>query len=161
MTEQTQLAELQKQLARMQAQIDALHEDKVEMQTRIDHLLAELKLRQSQKYGRKSEKAPRGTFNEAEQHKTTEPPKHHKKGKQTLAEHFEREVIEHTLTSLDCPCCGEQMHHCGSEDSKQIKISPAKISVIKHKQFKYACRSCEHEQLTNKIITAPKPKALL
>ncbi|MBL4899547.1 MAG: IS66 family transposase [Colwellia sp.] len=165
MTEQTQLTELHNQLARMQAKIDALQkdkatwqEDKAEMQTRIDHLLAELKLSKSQKYGKKSEKSPRGTFNEAEQHKTTESPKHHKKGKQTLAEHFEHEVIEYTLTELDCPCCGEQMHHCGSEDSEQLKIIPAKISVIKHKQFKYACRGCERELLSNKIITAPKPK---
>jgi len=165
MTQQTQLTELHNQLARMQEQIDALHkdktawqEDKAEMQTRIDHLLAELKLSKSQKYGRKSEKAPRGTFNEAEQHKKTEPPKHYKKGKQTLASHFKREVVEHTLTELDCPCCGEQMHHCGSEDSEQLKIIPAKISVIKHKQFKYACRGCEQELLSNKIITAPKPK---
>ena len=164
MTEQTQLIKLQNQLAQMQAQIDTLkkdkaawQEDKVEMQARIDHLLAELKLSKSQKYGKKSEKAPRGTFNEAEQHKSTEPPKHHKKGKQTLAAHFEREEIEHTLTVLDCPCCGEQLHHCGSEDSEQVKIIPAKISVIKHKQFKYACRGCEHKQLTSKIITAPKP----
>lgn len=164
MTEQNQLTALQKQLAHMQAQIDALQkdkatlqEDKVEMQTRIDHLLAELKLSKSQKYGKKSEKAPRGTFNEAEQHKTSEPPQHHKKGKQTLAEHFVREEVEHSLTMLDCPCCGEQMHHCGSEDSEQVKIIPAKISVIKHKQFKYACRGCEHKQLTSKIITAPKP----
>ncbi len=165
MSEQSQLTELQNQLARMQAQIDALQkdkaawqEDKVEMQTRIDHLLAELKLSKSQKYGRKSEKAPKGTFNEAEQHKTTEPAKHHKKGKQTLAEHFEREEVEHTLAALDCPCCGEKMHHCGSEDSEQIKIIPVKISVIKHKQFKYACRGCEHEKLTSQIITVPKPK---
>lgn len=171
MTEHTQLTALQNQLAQMQAQIDALEkdkatlqedkatwlEDKVEMQARIDHLLAELKLSKSQKYGKKSEKAPRGTFNEAEQHKSTEPPNHHKKGKQTLAAHFEREEVEHTLTSLDCPCCGEMLHQCGSEDSEQVKIIPAKISVIKHKQFKYACRHCEHEQLTSKIITAPKP----
>jgi len=165
MPDQTQLTELQNQLAIMQAQIDALEkdkatwqEDKVEMQTRIDHLLAQLTLSKSQKYGKKSEKAPRGTFNEAEQHKTTEPPKHHKKGKQTLAKHFEREVIEHSLIELDCPCCGEKMHQCGSEDSEQIKIIPVKITVLKHKQFKYACRECEHEQLSNKIITAPKPK---
>ena len=102
MTDDTQLLTLQNQLAQMQAQIDALEtekqswqtekeafkEDKVEMQTRIDHLLAELKLSKSQKYGRKSEKSPRGTLNEAEQHKKTEPANHHKKGKQSLAEHF-------------------------------------------------------------------------
>ncbi|MDP7592441.1 MAG: IS66 family transposase [Litorilituus sp.] len=171
MTDDTHLLTLQNQLAQMQAQIEALEsekqswqtekeafkEDKVEMQTRIDHLLAELKLSKSQKYGRKSEKAPRGTFNEAEQHKTSEAPQHHKKGKQLLAEHFEREEVEHTLTELACTCCGEQMHHCGSEDSEQVKIIPAKISVIKHKQFKYACRHCEHEELSSKIITAPKP----
>ena len=76
MTEQNQLTALQKQLAQMQAQLNALEaekqswqtekeafkEEKVEMQTRIDHLLAELKLSKSQKYGKKSEKAPRGTF---------------------------------------------------------------------------------------------------
>lgn len=164
MTDDTQLITLQNQLAQMQAQIDALQkdkqtlqEDKVEMQTRIDHLLAELTLSKSQKYGKKSERSPRGTFNEAEQHKSTEPPKHHKKGKQTLAAHFEREEVEHRLSELACPCCAEQLHHCGSEDSEQIKIIPAKISVIKHKQFKYACRHCEHEELSNKIITAPKP----
>jgi transposase len=65
MIDDIQLLTLQNQLAQMQAQIDALkkdkavwQEDKVEMQTRIDHLLAELKLSKSQKYGRKSEKAP-------------------------------------------------------------------------------------------------------
>jgi transposase len=164
MNEHPPLTESQKQLVRLQAQIDTLlvekqawAEDKMEMQTRIDHLLAELKLSQSQKYGQKSEKAPRGTFNEAEQHKTSGTPQHHKKGKQVLASHFEREEIEHTLAALDCPCCGEQMQTCGSEDSEQIKIIPAKISVIKHKQFKYACRSCEHEKLSSKIMTAPKP----
>jgi transposase len=164
MNEHPPLTESQKQLVRLQAQVDTLQaekqawvEDKLEMQTRIDHLLAELKLSQSQKYGKKSEKAPRGTFNEAEQHKASSSPQHHKKGKQVLASHFEREEVEHTLIALDCPCCGEQMHTCGSEDSEQIKIIPAKISVIKHKQFKYACRSCEHEKLSSKIITAPKP----
>ncbi|ATC88989.1 hypothetical protein PARC_p0008 (plasmid) [Pseudoalteromonas arctica A 37-1-2] len=47
------ITELQNQLALMQAKLDALQEDKVEMQSRIDHLLAELKLSKSQKYGKK------------------------------------------------------------------------------------------------------------
>ncbi len=29
--------------------------------------------------------------------------------------------------------------------------------MIKHKQFKYTCRGCEHEKLTSQIITASKP----
>jgi len=50
------------------------------------------------------------------------------------------------------------MHVCGKEESEQIKIIPAKISVIKHKQLKYAYRECEHTEIQNKIITASKPK---
>lgn len=178
MSNKTKPLSLEEQLAALQAQVVALEvekqsllednkslvkdkqsliEDKAEMQLRIGHLLAELKLSKSQKYGKKSEKAPRGTFNEAEQHKPKAEPKHHKKGKQVLAEHFEREDVEHKLSELDCPCCGGEMHHSGSEDSEQIKIIPAKISVIKHKQFKYACRHCEHNEVSSKIITAPKP----
>ncbi|NRA61160.1 MAG: IS66 family transposase zinc-finger binding domain-containing protein [Psychrobium sp.] len=49
------------------------------------------------------------------------------------------------------------MHVCGNEESEQIKIIPAKISVIKHKQLKYACRECEHTQIKNKVVTASKP----
>ena len=56
MNEHPPLTESQKQLVRLQAQVDTLQaekqawvEDKLEMQTRIDHLLAELKLSQSQK----------------------------------------------------------------------------------------------------------------
>nr|WP_187148295.1 transposase [Colwellia psychrerythraea] len=33
--------------------------------------------------------------------------------------------------------------------------------MIKHKQFKYACRHCEHEALTSKIITVPKLAQLI
>jgi hypothetical protein len=36
------------------------------VQVRIDHLLAELALSQSQKYAKKSKKSPRGILNEAE-----------------------------------------------------------------------------------------------
>ena len=163
MSDNAQINQLQKQLAALQAQVDALQQDKqilkedmVEMQTRIDHLLAELKLNKSQKYGKKSEKAPRGTFNEAEQAKPE--PKNYKKGKQALPEDLPREKIEHALADTSCACCGNNMHVCGTEESEQVKIVPAKISVIKHKQLKYACRHCEHTQIKNKIITASKPK---
>jgi transposase len=178
MPNKTKPLSLEEQLTALQAQVVALEtekqslvednkslvkdkqsliEDKAEMQLRIAHLLTELKLSKSQKYGKKSEKTPRGTFNEAEKHQPKSEPKHYKKGKQVLAEHFEREEVEHTLNEPGCPCCGHEMHQCGSEDSEQIKIIPAKISVIKHKQFKYACRHCEHNELSSKILTAPKP----
>lgn len=136
----------------------ALVEDIEQMKEQIKKLVAQLKLSTARQFGKKSEKSERGMFNEAEKHQPKAEPKHHKKGKKPLPEHFEREVVEHTLDALDCPCCGHDMHQCGSTDSEQLKIVPAKISVIKHKQFKYACRHCEHNELSSKIITAPKPK---
>ncbi|KGJ97960.1 hypothetical protein ND16A_0765 [Thalassotalea sp. ND16A] len=186
MTKKTDNLSLEEQLTALQAQVESLQaekaswskkdetlsnenksltqtvqrlaKDNARMKARIDKLLADLQLSKSRAYGKKSEKSPRGMFNEAEKHQSKDAPKHHKKGKKVLAEHFEREEINHELTELDCPCCGHDMHSCGSEDTEQIKIIPAQISVIKHKQFKYACRHCEHTGTHSKIITAPKPK---
>jgi len=162
-TKECSTEQLHQQLSALQAQVDALksdnkllENDKADMQQKIDLLVSQLSLHQSRQFGKKSEKAPRGTFNEAEQIKSE--PKHHKKGKQTLPSHLEREEREHKLDDISCSCCRQAMHVCGSEESEQIKIIPAKISVIKHKQLKYACRECQHTQITNKIITASKPK---
>lgn len=69
-----------------------------------------------------------------------------------------REEVEHVLPDVSCTCCGHEMHLCGHEESGQVKIIPVKISVIKDKQYKYACRHCEHSEIKNKIITASKPK---
>jgi len=43
-----------------------LKNDKADMQQQIDFLVSQLNLNQSRQFGKKSEKAPRGTFNEAE-----------------------------------------------------------------------------------------------
>jgi transposase len=158
MPDNTELEQLQKQLVALQAQVDELQQDNLALNTRIAQLLAELKLSKSKKYGKQSEKGPRGTFNEAEQAQSESTPNHHKKGKRTLPANLPREDVDHKLTDTDCVCCGEQMHICGTQDSEQVKIIPAKISVIKHRQFKYSCRHCEHTELSNKIVTAPKPK---
>jgi transposase len=49
------------------------------------------------------------------------------------------------------------MHECGEQISEQVKIIPEKISVIKHKQTKYACRECEATSISSSVVTAPKP----
>ncbi|MDP2562986.1 IS66 family transposase zinc-finger binding domain-containing protein, partial [Psychrobium sp. 1_MG-2023] len=156
MTKDLSVEQLHQQLAALQAQVESLQNDKAQMQQKIDLLISKLNLSNAQRFGKKSEKAPRGIFNEAEQIKAE--PKHHKKGKQTLPEHLEREESVYELDDTRCTCCGSDMHVCGSEDSEQIKIIPEKISVIRHKQLKYACRECEHTQIKNKVVTASKSK---
>lgn len=154
----TEKASLEVQKTSLESVQASLETEKALLHEQIKKLIAELTLSKARQFGKKSEKAERGMFNEAEKYQQKAEPKHHKKGKKPLPEHFEREVVEHTLASMDCPCCGNELHQCGSVDSEQLKIIPAHISVIKHKQFKYACRHCEHNELSSKIITAPKPK---
>jgi transposase len=57
-----------------------------------------------------------------------------------------------------CNDCGHELHACGFEDSEQIKIVPAHISVIKHRCTKYACRHCENTTTSSKVISASKPQ---
>jgi len=49
------------------------------------------------------------------------------------------------------------MHECGEQISEQVKSIPEKISVIKHRQTKYACRECEATSISSSVVTAPKP----
>ena len=52
-----------------------------------------------------------------------------------------------------CPNDGQPLKHIGEETSEQLLYIPAKLKVIKHKRYKYACGKCNKH-----IITADKPK---
>jgi len=55
-----------------------------------------------------------------------------------------------------CPHDQSDLKHIGEIVTEQLYFKPAVIKVIKHKQFKYACKCC------NKfIITAKKPKEII
>ncbi|WDE03681.1 IS66 family transposase [Thalassomonas viridans] len=157
MSNTEEIEKLKQQLTALEQQVQSLTEDKIELQSQLQHVLAQLKLSRSKRFGKQSEKAPKGTFNEAEQSKPKNPPKHHNKGRKALPEHLEREEVIYEIEKPVCQCCGEGMQACGSEESEQLKIIPAKISVIKHKRTKYVCRHCEQTNTKTSIITAPKP----
>ncbi|KER00938.1 IS66 family transposase [Photorhabdus temperata] len=126
-------------------------------------LLEQLSLSKSKRFGKQSEKADKGTFNEAEQQDSLPKPApaHHKKGRQPLPAGLAREAQRHTLNAPHCDCCGEPLHACGVETAETLKIVPQKVSVIRHERTKYACRQCEKTQTHSKIITAPAPPSLL
>lgn len=159
------IAELHHKLATLELQEKQLKDEVSELKQQLEYVLEQLSLNQSKRFGQSSEKEPKGTFNEAEQEETleaepqekpeTESPK---KGRQPLPDHLEREEREYRLDEPQCECCGEAMHECGSEITEQLKIIPAKISVIRHKCTKYACRNCEQTAESNRVVTAPKPK---
>ncbi|MDC9616369.1 IS66 family transposase [Xenorhabdus khoisanae] len=150
-------------VCQLQAANQAQAESLTELRAQIKQLLEQLNLSKSKRFGKQSEKADKGTFNEAEQQDALPKPApaHHKKGRQPLPAGLEREVQRHTLNAPHCDCCGEPLHTCGVETSETLKIVPQKVSVIRHERTKYACRQCEKTQTHSKIITAPAPPSLL
>jgi len=48
------------------------------------------------------------------------------------------------------------MHRMGEEVSEQLHIK-AKVSVLQHVRFKYACRHCDRNAERTPVLTAPMP----
>ena len=92
-------------------------------------------------------------FNEAEvavtapdADETTTVPEHERKtrGRKPLPDHLPRLVIEHDIPDADkLFACGCRKTRIDEATSEQLDIIPAKIQVLQHVRFKYACRSCE------------------
>jgi len=60
---------------------------------------------------------------------------------------LERQQVIHDLEESEktCSCCGEPMEKIGEDKSEQLDYIPAKLLVIEHLRYKYACKhkSCE------------------
>ncbi|WP_305815066.1 IS66 family transposase [Photobacterium leiognathi] len=157
------LLKLQAENRALQKTVDTQAEEVIELENKMQLLLEQLNLSKSKRFSAKSEKEPKGTFNEAEQQNALPklPPKHHKKGRKPLPTELEREVHQHTLNAPYCECCNEALHECGTEVSEELKIIPQKVSVVRHERTKYTCRQCEKTQISSKIITAPRPANMI
>lgn len=157
------LLKLQEENNVLKKTVDTQAEEVVELENKMQLLLEQLNLSNSKRFSAKSEKEPKGTFNEAEQQNALpkSAPKHHKKGRKPLPAELEREVYQHTLNAPYCECCNEPLHECGTEVSEELKIIPQKVSVVRHERTKYACRQCEKTQTSSKIITAPRPANMI
>lgn len=121
-----------------------------------------LRLASQKRFAASSEKAgdnQLGLFNEAEQassddaspdatasDETTVVPEHKRKkpGRKPLPDHLPRMRVEHDIAEAAKLCaCGCRKTKIGEEVSEQLDIIPARIQVLQHVRFKYACRSCE------------------
>lgn len=130
------------------------------------------------RFGRSSEKLPPpeqlGLFNEAEALADAEPeadspsesaievPAHtRQRGKRApLPDYLPRERIEHDLPESDKTClCGCTLKRIGEETSEQLDVVPARIRVLQHVRFKYACKVCEESVKTAPLPAQPIPKS--
>ncbi len=137
-------------------------------------LQEELRLALYKRFTAKSEKTPPGQlhlFDEVEvesckterqdQEATTVGEHNRKKpGRKALPDHLPRTRIEHDIPEEDKRCsCGCMKTRIGEETSEQLNIIPAKIEVLRHVRFKYACRTCEGIEDDGPAVTiAPMPK---
>ena len=62
-------------------------------------------------------------------------------GRKPLPDHLPRTRVEHDLPEDAKVCgCGCRKTKIGEEVSEQLDIIPARIQVLQHVRFKYACR---------------------
>jgi len=174
-------------LQQKQAKIEALESQLKEKEEKIasleklnDWYIEQLKLRQKEKFGSSSEKVSDGQiflfdlFNEAETLRepiTTEPTEEtiipaHKRKKSKRGSSFSHlpvETIEYTLDETDkvCEKCGTTLTDMKKEIRKELKIIPAKISIVEHVTYVYSCRNCDKDGESGFIKQANSPKALI
>lgn len=141
---------------------------------RIEFLEERIRFFQKQLFGRKTEKHPEESegrqlhlFNEAET-LTEEPeakplvvPEHTRRRpkRKPLPEDLPRVEVIHDITEdQKICCCGVALSRIGEEVSEKLDIVPAKMQVIRHIRYKYACKNCqgvESDEPGVKIAPAP------
>jgi transposase len=151
-----------------------LEEKQHSYQSRIDYLQERIRLLQNELFGRKSEKLTKEDrrqlllFNEVETTETTvaipneikiAAHTRRKTGRKPLPKELPRVEVIHDLAEAEKRCgCGSHMSRIGEEVCEKLDIIPAKVRVIRHIRYKYACKSCEgldSDGPTVKIAPAP------
>lgn len=155
------------------------------LRQRVGLLEEALRLARKQRFGSSSEKISSETkaeliylFDEAEtnlaiediiaEEQETKVAAHTRKKKtyllqDKLPENVEVEVITHKLSEADrnCPKCGTLMQEIGEEIRRELVIVPAKVKVLEHHIYSYACQNCQKTDIATPIIRAEKEPALI
>lgn len=152
--------------------------------SQIDYLQERIRLLQNELFGRKTEKRPLPEdakqlklFNEAEvlcpeaaaedekAAQTMDIPAHtrQKPKRKPLPKDLPRVEVIHDLAEEAKMCaCGTPLSRIGQEASEKLDIVPAKIQVIRHIRYKYACKNCEGVEDNGPTIKiAPLPPQII
>lgn len=82
-----------------------------------------------------------------------------KRGRKPLPSILPRVRVEHDIPDAEKVCaCGCALSRIGEDTSEQLDIVPAKIQVLQHVRFKYACRTCEGSSLPAPSDTAARSR---
>ncbi|RAK14929.1 transposase [Anoxybacillus vitaminiphilus] len=158
--------------------IESLQAQIEELKAKIKWYEEQFRLSQQKRFGSSSEKTNDDQmvlplFNEAEQltdptvpeptHETITYRRKKKRGqREAFLNSLPTETIEYRLSDTEqaCSCCGHTLHEMSVEIRKELAIIPAKVKVVEHKRFVYACRHCEQHGVETPIVTAPMPPSV-
>lgn len=144
-------------------------------------LREQLLLMRSKLFGRKTEKLPsaegviqeilfdepaeEGSEESCRKEPLIEVPAHtrKKRGRKPLPSDLPRVEVIHDLKEEDKVCgCGCKMDRIGEETSEQLDIIPAKMQVIRHIRYKYACKECGGADSEGPAVKiAPVPEQII
>ncbi len=86
-----------------------------------------------------------------------------KTGKKPLPESLPRVDVVHDISEEEKQCaCGCEMKRIGEEVSEKLDMIPAKIQVLRHIRYKYACKNCEGSESDEAPVKiAPLPPQII
>ena len=86
---------------------------------------------------------------------------HPKGGRKPLPADLPREQVIHDLPEAEKTCaCGCALHKIGEDKSEQLEFVPARVRVLEHIRYKYACRACEEGIKMAPLPPQPIPKSI-
>lgn len=165
---------LEKQNAELQAEL----KKQQELEAKLKWYEEQFRLLQHKRFGVSSEKIHPGQlelFNEVENESNLELPeptlesiRYQRRRKtrghrEAMLENLPVETVEYRLSDEEqvCSCCGGTLHEMSTEVRQELVYIPAELKVVKHVQYVYACRHCEHHEIETPIQTAPRPKSVI
>lgn len=173
---------LSKKLTALEKEVQVLKQHNAELDAKVKWYEEQYRLSAQRQFGSSSEKTiPQqiSLFNEAEDSadpKKEEPTiesvtyqrkKRHPGDVANKIKDLPVEVIEYKLPEAEsrCPNCQSPLHEMSVQVRRELKIVPAQVSVVEHKQFIYSCRNCEHhsddENASVPVIRAAMPRPCL
>jgi transposase len=73
-----------------------------------------------------------------------------KRGRKPLPDNLPRVDVIHDLAEEEKVCaCGAPLSRIGQDTCEKLDYVPAKVRVLRHIRYKYACKSCEDGPITN------------
>lgn len=168
-------AQLPDDIDALKAMVLEQQQQRAQYQQQIDYLREQLRLLMHRRFGASSEQASPdqlGLFQDSSCDERSEVQldtssttisahARQKPKRRPLPDYLEREEIIHDLPEEEkhCPHDGATLQRMGEVISEQLDVIPAKVHVLRHVRYTYACPCCDQTIKTAQLAPQPIPKS--